>query len=74
MTVFIGLKIPKELEEWSWNAKSVLYTVEEAKEIAERNGVQIVEVTGNKGTIGAVAAIGCFDLGIKAAGVPEDFE
>ena len=41
--------------------------------MAERNGVQIVQVTGDKGTIGAVAAIGCFDMGIKAAGLPEDF-
>jgi hypothetical protein len=24
--------------------------------------------------IGAVAAIGCFDLGLRSAGVPEDFE
>ena len=24
--------------------------------------------------IGAVSAIGCFDLGLKASGLPEDFE
>lgn len=74
MTSYIGLKIPDDLRDWSWNAKSTLYTIEEAEEAAKRNGVEIYHITGNKGTIGAVAAIGCFDLGLKAAGVPEDFE
>ena len=74
MTSYIGLKIPDDLRDWSWNAKSILYTIEEAEEAAKRNGVEIYHITGNKGTIGAVAAIGCFDLGLKAAGVPEDFE
>lgn len=74
MTVFTGLRIPDDLEDWSWKAKSILYTVDEAVSAAERNGVSIIYVTGNKGVIGAVAAIGCFDLGVRSAGVPEDFE
>lgn len=74
MTVFKGLSIPKELEEFGWNAKSILYTMEDAISVAEANGVQIISITGTKGTIGAVAAIGCFDMGAKSAGVPEDFE
>jgi tRNA(Ile2) C34 agmatinyltransferase TiaS len=43
-------------------------------DVASRNGVEVVEITGRRGTIGAVAAIGCFDLGVRAAGLPEDFE
>ncbi len=74
MTVFKGLKQPKALVDWSWNAKSILYTSEEAVKVAEENDVEIHYITGKKGVIGAVAAIGCFDLGIKSAGVPEDFE
>ena len=75
MTVFQGLEIPKELEDFGWNCKSVLYKPEDAIKVAEDNGVQIISVFGqNKGVIGAVAAIGCFDLGEKAAGVPSDFE
>ena len=74
MAVCTGLKMPKDLEDWSWKAKSILYTVEEAEAAAERNGVKIINVTGRKGTIGAVAALGCFDIGLRAAGVPEDFE
>ncbi len=74
MTVYKGLKIPEELSNWAYNAKTILYTEKDAEEIAARNGVEIISVTGTKGIIGAVAAIGCFDLGIEAAGVPEDFE
>ena len=74
MAVMVGLKVPEELAKWSWDAKSILYTVEDAEAVAERNGLTIIRVTGKKGTIGAVAAVGCFDMGLKAAGVPEDFE
>ena len=73
MTVYKGLKIPKELEEFGWSAKRTIYQVDDALRVAEKCGVQVIEITGKRGTIGAVAAIGCFDMGIKAAGVPEDF-
>jgi methanogenesis imperfect marker protein 11 len=74
MAYYVGLRIPPELEDYGWKAKSVIYNPQQAVEVAQRNGVQIVEITGKRGIIGAVAAIGCFDLGIKAAGLPEDFE
>lgn len=74
VTVFKGLKIPKALEDFGWSAKSVLYTQEDAIKVASENGVQIISVTGTKGIIGAVAAVGCFDMGLRSAGVPEDFE
>ena len=74
MTVYQGLRIPDALQEFGWSCKSVLYTPEDAIAAAEANGVQIISVTGMKGVIGAVAAIGCFDLGERAAGIPEDFE
>lgn len=75
MTVFKGLTIPKELSDFGWSCKTVLYKPDDAKRIAERNGVQIIPICGSdKGVIGAVGAIGCFDMGEKAAGVPSDFE
>jgi methanogenesis imperfect marker protein 11 len=74
ITVFKGLKIPEPLREFGWSCKSVLYTQEDAVRAAEENGVQIISVTGMKGVIGAVAAIGCFDMGEAAAGIPEDFQ
>lgn len=72
MTVFSGLKVPSELEDFGWKCKHILFDVQDAVDVASRNGVEIIEVTGDKGTIGAVAAIGCFDMGLKAAGLPED--
>ena len=74
ITVFKGLKIPDALSEFGWGAKSIIYVKEEAIKVAEENGVQIIPVTGMGGVIGAVAAIGCFDMGLRSAGIPEDFE
>ena len=75
MAVYQGLEIPKDLADFGWSCKSVLYKPEDAIKVAEENGVQIISLFGNnKGVIGAVAAIGCFDMGEKAAGVPLDFE
>lgn len=74
LTVYKGLKIPKPLSEFGWNAKSVLFERETAIKLAEENGVQVIAVTGMGGVIGAVAAIGCFDMGVRSAGVPSDFE
>ncbi len=74
MTVFKGLRIPEKLREFGESCKTVLYKPEDAVRAAGENGVQIISVTGMKGVIGAVAAIGCFDTGEKAAGIPEDFQ
>lgn len=75
LTVYQGLDIPEKLSEFGWSCKSVLYKPEDAIKVAEECGVQIISLFGqNKGVIGAVAAIGCFDMGEKAAGVPTDFE
>jgi len=73
MTVFNGLRIPKEVEEFGWSAKHILFEVDDALSVARKCGVEVIPITGSKGTIGAVAAIGCFDMGIRSAGVPEDF-
>jgi len=74
MTVFVGLRIPEGLEKFGWDAKSIIFTDEDALAVARENGVEVIEITGRKGVIGAVAAIGCFDMGARSAGVPEDFE
>ena len=73
ITVFQGLEVPEKLRDYGWSCKSVLYTTDDAIKVAEETGVQIISVTGLTGVIGAVAAIGCFDLGERSAGIPEDF-
>ena len=74
VAAFVGLKVPEPLVKYGWEAKSILYDVDSALRVAQQNGVRIIEITGKNGAIGAVAAIGCFDLGLRAAGLPEDFE
>ncbi len=74
LAVFIGLDIPEEVQSYAWKAKSVIYTIEDARKVAQRNRIDLIEVTGKRGMIGAVAAVGCFDMGLKSAGLPEDFE
>lgn len=74
MTVFKGLSIPASLKEYGIRAKTELLNYDDAVKAAEENGVQVISVTGKKGAIGAVAAVGCFDMGGEAAGIPEDFE
>jgi len=73
MTVFKGLSIPAPLFEYGMRAKTEILTEDDAIKAAQSNGVQIISITGTRGAIGAVAAIGCFDMGGMAAGIPEDF-
>ena len=73
MVVFQGLKIPDELKKYGFDAKSRILSLDEAEKTAEKHGIQIFEITGKRGMIGALAAIGCFDSGLKAAGLVEDF-
>jgi methanogenesis imperfect marker protein 11 len=73
MTVFKGLSIPEQLREYGIRAKTEILTEDDAVKAAEENGVLVVNITGANGIIGAVAAISCFDMGVEAAGIPEDF-
>ncbi len=74
LSIFKGLKVPEELIQYGLRAKEAIITVEEAKETAEKTGLEVVEITGEEGIIGAVAGIGCFDMGLKSAALPEDFD
>lgn len=73
MAVFEGLKIPEEVKTYGLEAKSRIITLEEAETIAKEHDIRMIELTGKRGMIGALAAIGCFDYGLKAAGLKEDF-
>jgi methanogenesis imperfect marker protein 11 len=74
LAIFKGLKIPEELESYGLDAKRKILTKQEARDVAARNGVRLVEITGGIGMIGAVAGIGCFDMGLKSAALIEDFD
>jgi methanogenesis imperfect marker protein 11 len=73
IAVYEGLEVPKKLVKFGANAKEMILSIHDAEHIAKELGVEIHEITGRRGSIGAVAAIGCFDLGLYSAGLPEDF-
>jgi len=73
MAVFEGIDVPSKLVRYGADAKETLLAIHDAEHVAEECGARIIEVTGRRGAIGALAAIGCFDLGLYAAGLPEDF-
>ncbi|MCK9151112.1 methanogenesis marker protein 11 [Methanobacterium alcaliphilum] len=61
IAVLDGLKIPPELKAYAERAKKSMISVEEAEEIARKVGVELIEVTGSQGKIGALAALGLYD-------------
>ncbi|MEA1878110.1 MAG: ABC transporter substrate-binding protein [Bacteroidota bacterium] len=57
-------KVPLEVEEWGRRAKCEVLTQKEARDIADRNGIQLEGLTGTfDGIIGALAAIGLRNFG-----------
>lgn len=72
LAIYKGLMIPQEVRDYGERAKREILTIADAREVAERTGLQIIDVTGKRGTIGAVAGVGCFDMGPMAAALPED--
>ena len=73
IAVYEGLEVPKKLVRFGADAKETILSIHDAEHVAKELGVEIHEITGRRGCIGAVAAIGCFDLGLYSAGLPEDF-
>jgi methanogenesis imperfect marker protein 11 len=71
IAVFEGLKIPEDLKSYSIAAKKSMITLEQAEKVALKCGVDLVEVTGSQGKIGALAAIGLYNDLKEAARVYE---
>lgn len=73
LAIYQGLDIPRKLVRFGADAKETILSIQDAEHAAAENGVRLEHVTGPRGSIGAVAAIGCADLGLYSAGLPEDF-
>jgi len=56
MAVYNGVN-PPNLKAYAIRAKTVLVEAEETKEVAEKTNVRLIEITGERGLIGALAAI-----------------
>ncbi|MDI3550150.1 MAG: hypothetical protein PWQ15_1253 [Methanobacterium sp.] len=61
IAILKGLNVPDELKEYGKSAKRSMLTVEEAEKVAKNAGVELVEVTGSQGKIGALAALGVYN-------------
>ncbi|MBI4813678.1 MAG: DUF1743 domain-containing protein, partial [Methanobacterium sp.] len=61
IAVLQGLDVPRKLRSYSEAAKKSMLTVEEAEKVAQDVGVEMVEVTGSQGKIGALAALGMYN-------------
>jgi methanogenesis imperfect marker protein 11 len=53
-----GIRIPKMLEQFAHEARSKLVTIDDARNLADRLNIELHEVTGDRGLIGATAALG----------------
>ena len=61
IAVYKGIEIPNKLRLYSEAAKKSMMTLEEAEKVAQEVGVELIEVTGSQGKIGALAAFGMYN-------------
>lgn len=69
IAVLEGFKVPEKLREYGEAAKKSMIYLEETQKVAEELGIQLVEVTGAQGEIGALAALGLYNNVEEAAKV-----
>ena len=74
IAMYQGLAVPEPARAYGLRAKKEILKVEDAVKAAEASGIRLIEITGKRGTIGAVAGIGCFDMGLAAAALPGDLD
>lgn len=55
---FDGIRVPEPLEDFAGEAKAGMVTMERAQSVASESNVSLKAVTGTRGCIGALAAIG----------------
>lgn len=61
MAVYRKISIPEDLVKYGSSVKQRIVSLEEARAVAEKHGVELIEVTGERGIIGALASIAFSD-------------
>ncbi len=61
IAILEGIKIPKELKKYGMDAKTRIVTLEEANKVANDLNIPLISITGDKGKIGALAALALYD-------------
>lgn len=60
--VYEKLEVPSEVQKYALEAKKSMKYLDEAERIAKENGIRVEYVTGKSGLIGALAAIGLYNM------------
>ncbi|MGL6297737.1 MAG: methanogenesis marker protein 11 [Methanobacteriaceae archaeon] len=61
IAILEGIRIPKELREYSIAAKTRMVSVEEAEDLAKKLNIPLEAITGEQGKVGALAALGIYN-------------
>ena len=61
MAILDGIEIPEKLREYSMATKQSMMSLEGAEKVANELGIELIEVTGSQGEIGALAALGLYN-------------
>lgn len=61
IAILEGIKVPEKLRAYAETAKKSMIQLEETQKVAKELGIELVEVTGAQGEIGALAALGLYD-------------
>jgi len=69
IAILEGIQIPKELKNYSIDAKTKMVSVEEAEKVANKLNIPLLAITGDRGKIGALAALGLYNNLIEAVKV-----
>nr|WP_290899605.1 methanogenesis marker protein 11 [Ferroglobus sp.] len=69
MAVYKKILVSEELLKFGEKVKREMVEIEEAEDIAKRNNVELIEITGRRGVIGALAAVAYSDLPDEAVRV-----
>jgi methanogenesis imperfect marker protein 11 len=74
IAIYRGLTPSQSMKLYTMNVKREMVPINEAKMVAMRNNIELIEVTGDGGIIGAVAALGLAECHKTAAKLPETYE
>lgn len=61
IAILSGIQIPKELKNYGKEAKTRIVTLDEAEKVASDLNIPLIAITGDKGKIGALAALGLYN-------------
>ncbi|MCS7103084.1 MAG: tRNA(Ile2) 2-agmatinylcytidine synthetase [Candidatus Korarchaeum sp.] len=72
IVAYEGVEIPIKLKEFGIKVKNEVIDVNYAKKLSEELDLKVIPVTGERGVVGALAAVGLFDSGIEYAALSGD--